>query len=93
MHAPWNSGTSSPNLLEVPTMDSGHCHLELLPRALKAGHQDSMHLTVSDLLSEPLKVFCPVRKCMGFLQLCVWLSSFMCMNVGVHVDGTHVRVS
>lgn len=57
MHALWNSGTSSPNLLEVPTMDSGHCHLELLLRALKAGHQDSMHLTVFDLLSEPLKVF------------------------------------
>lgn len=56
-NALWNSGTSSPNLLEVPTMDSGHCHLELLLRALKAGHQDSMHLTVFDLLSEPLKVF------------------------------------
>lgn len=30
---------------------------------------------------------------MDFLQLGVWLSSFVCVNVGVHVDGTHVRVS
>lgn len=37
--------------------------------------------------------FLSLRKCMDFLQLCVWLSSFVCMNVGVHVDGTHVRVS
>lgn len=50
---------SSPNLLEVPTPDSGHCHLELLLQALKAGHQGSMHLMVFDLLSEPPKVFVP----------------------------------
>lgn len=52
----------SPNLPEVPTLDSRCCRLELLQQALKAGRRDSMLLRVFDLLSEPLKTSCPLRK-------------------------------
>lgn len=84
---------NSPNLTEVLTLNSRRCHLELFQQALKAGHRDPMLLRVFNLLSEPLKTSCPLRKSLKTSSYCVCMSSFMCMNTSPHLHDIHVQVS